>query len=252
MADFNSGKNIFVVLQLQKVEDKKRAFSMLQEKAQELFGLGRYAYILHDKDVLETGELKGPHIHVVLCAEKAKSSQSWIKHFSSLLDLEPEAVSVEMQGSERKCIRYLLHLDDGAKHQYDRSEVVTNMDSVCKKAWEANSAFVSNPSLEQLQEAYKQGAKGLYNLVGLTAFEKARKVVELFKVEDERETFYINQVADLCDRLAEVTANRDYLRTGSVPLKDFQHILDDCCDTLQRMIKRRKAIQDKLKLDKDD
>lgn len=251
MADFNSGKSIFVVLQLQKV-DTKKALSALQEKAQELFGLGRYAYILHDKDVLETGEMKGAHVHLALTAEKAKSSRNWIKHFASILDLEEDAVSVEMQGSEKKCLRYLLHLDDANKHRYDRSQVVTNMEDVCKKAWDANSGFVSNPTLEQLEEAYKQGAKGVYNLVGLASVEKALRVIDRFKVEDERVTYYLNQVNDLYMRLCEFTANRDYIRTGMIPLKDFQKVLDSVSYTLRNMQKRQQAYLDKIKGGEDE
>lgn len=251
MAEFNSGKSIFVVLQLQKV-DAKKALSALQEKAQELFGLGRYAYILHDKDVLDTGEPKGLHVHVALTAEKAKSSRNWIAHFATILGLEPEAVSVEMQGSEKKCIRYLLHLDDANKHRYDRSQVVTNMEDVCKKAWEANSGFVSNPTLEQLEEAYKQGAKGVYNLVGLASVEKALRVIDRFKVEDERVTYYINQVNDLYMRLSEFTAKREYLRTGMIPMSDFQAVLNSVSETMRNMMKRQQAYLEKIHEGEDE
>lgn len=241
MANFNSGKNIAVVIQLQKAKDKQKAFSSLQEKAASLFGLGRYAYILHDKDVLDNGEIKGAHVHLVLCADKAQSSANWVKHFAEGLGLEEDAISVEMQGSEKKCLRYLLHLDDGAKHQYDRSEVKTNMDNVCKKAWDATSGFVSNPTLEQLIEASKQGAKGVYNLVGLASVEKALRVLDRFNAEEESERYYFSQVNDLFERLSEFTANREYLRTGSIPLKDFQKALDDTSDTLKRMIRRKRV-----------
>lgn len=239
MANFNSGKNIFVVLQLQKDGDVERAKEGLNSKALEIFGRGRYAYILHDKDVLDNGEIKGSHIHIVFCSDKAKSSNSWIEHFSSLLNLSPEAVSVEMQGSEKKCIRYLLHLDDGAKHQYDRSEVVTNMDDVCKKAWEASSGFVSSPTLEQLLEASKGGAKALYNLVGLAGFEKAERVISKIKGEEDLISAYEAEIYDLWQRLSEFTAKPEYLKTGNVPLKDFQDVLEDTNDTLRKMIKIR-------------
>ena len=239
MANFNSGKNIFVVLQLQKDGDVKRAVEGLNSKALEIFGRGRYAYILHDKDVLDNGEIKGPHIHLVFCSDKAKSSNSWIEHFSSLLDISTDAVSVEMQGSEKKCLRYLLHLDDGAKHQYDRSEVVTNMDDACKKAWEASTGFVSSPTLEQLLEASKGGSRALYNLVGLAGFEKAERVIAKIKGEEDLTAYYEAEIRDLFERLSTFTANPQYLRTGSVPLKDFQKELEATNETLAKMIRAK-------------
>lgn len=203
MANFNSGKNLFLVIQLQKADDKK-VLGVLETRTLDIFGLGRFAYILHDKDVLDNGEIKGKHLHIVYSAPQAKSSANWVKYFSEALNVEKEAVSVEMMGSERKCLRYLLHLDDGAKHQYDRSEVVTNMDDVCKKAWEANSGFVQNPTLEQLEKAMgSEGIKGIYNLVGMSGFNKALKVTETFGFESQR----IKALEERCTALEQENAD---------------------------------------------
>lgn len=244
MANFNSGKSLAIVLQLQKANEKE-TLALLDKEASSLFGRGRYAYILHDKDVLESGEIKGNHIHLVFTAESAKSSANWIKHFSDLLHLEQEAVSVEMQGSEKKCLRYLLHLDDPAKHQYDRSEVITNMPETCKKAWEANNSFVSNPTLEQLIEANKEGAKGIYNLVGLSQFDKATRVLDRIKTEASREQRMVEEVQNLYKSLVSFTANPKYNKNGSVPLKDFQEALESVSDTLERMLRYQKQMEKK-------
>lgn len=246
MANFNSGKNIFVVIQAQEEGEKEKVLSGLEHKTSEMFGRGRYAYILHDKDVLDNGEIKGSHFHVVLCAENAKSSNNWIEHFSTLLGIDRDCVSVEMQQSEKRCLRYLLHLDDGAKHQYDRSEVVTNMDATCKKAWNAVSGFANNPTLEQLLEASQEGYKGLYNLVGLSGFEKARKVMEAIHSEEDllaaaerRENRLFEEVNGLYTRLASFTANVKFNKLGYIPFKDFQQALDDVSATLSSMRRMR-------------
>lgn len=237
---FNNGKNIAVVIQCQK---EKEVLARLSKEAPSLFGLGRYAYILHDKDLNEQGDLKGPHIHIVLCADVGKSSANWIEHFSDGLKVEKSAVSVQMQGSEKKCIRYLLHLDDGAKHQYDRSEVVTNMDATCKKWWDAPSGFVTNPTFEQLEEAYKQGKRALYNLVGMTGYNKAKNTIEdIISAENEAERAY-RQVKDLRDVLCEFTANPRYLEKGYIPFQDFQAALFAVDGTLEEMTKEREAMQ---------
>lgn len=248
MANFNSGKNLAIVLQLQQANEKE-VLALLEQNPSSIFGRGRYAYILHDKDVLDTGEIKGKHIHIVFNAETAKSSANWIKHFSEQLKVEPEAVSVEMQGSEKKCVRYLLHLDDGAKHQYDRSEVITNMDDVCRKAWEASSGFVQSPTLEQLTEAYKGGAKALYNLVGMSSFAKAKRVCEEIGLENEYVSTQTKELQLLYNTLCGVTANPEYLKKGYVPLKDFQEILEACSDTLKNLIDYQRKMREKLEKD---
>lgn len=234
--NFNSGKNIAVVIQLTKTNEKE-VLARLKAKASSLFGLGRFAYILHDKDVLETNEKKGNHIHLVLMAEKAMSSNNWLKHFSELLDVELSAVSVEMLGSEKKMLRYLRHLDDANKHEYDASEVITNMPDRCKTAWEASSGFVTNPTLEQLETASKQGAKAIYNLVGMNGFNKAMKVLEAISNEESRIEAMWQEVNGLYKALCEVTANPNYIKAKAIPLKDFVGILKACSVTMEEMLR---------------
>ena len=249
MANFNNGKNIFVVVQCQK---EKEVLARLNDKASSLFGRGRYAYILHDKDVLDNGEIKGKHIHILLCAETGKSSNSWIEHFAKGLGVDPTAISVQMQGSEKKCLRYLLHLDDGTKHQYDRSEVVTNMDDVCKKAWSATTGFVSNPSLDQLEKAYKEGPRALYNLVGMNAFNRARNVCETIIRADtqaqdlaEKCDYYEKVVYRLRNFLASYTANPQYLEKGYIPFREFEKTLYECDEALEAMTQYQRMIKKK-------
>lgn len=234
--NFNSGKNIAVVIQLTK-DNEKEVLTRLKAKASLLFGLGRFAHILHDKDVLEANEKKGNHIHLVLLAEKAMSSNNWLKHFSELLGVEISAVSVEMLGSEKKMLRYLRHLDDPNKHQYDASEVITNMPDRCKAAWEASSGFVTNPTLEQLETAAKQGARGLYNLVGMNGFNKAMKVLETISHEESRIESMWQEVNGLYKALCEVTANPNYIKAKAIPLKDFVGILKACSVTMEEMLR---------------
>lgn len=235
MANFNSGKNIAVVIQLRKANEKE-VLSRLEENASLLFGRGRYAYILHDKDVLENKQAKGNHIHLVLMAEKAKSSNNWVAHFSDGLKVSVDAVSVQMMGSERQMLRYLRHLDDADKHQYDASEVITNMPDRCKTAWEASNGFVANPTLEQLETASKEGARGLYNLVGMNGFQKALKVLEAIGKEDAKTDAMEEEVNQLYLALCEVTANPEYIKAKAIPLKDFMGILKSVSVTLDNML----------------
>lgn len=73
---------------------------------------------LHDKDVNPTGEPKKPHYHVMLMFEGKKSVAQVEEIFSTI-----KGVGCEVVKSVRGYARYLCHLDNPEKHQYDTSEV---------------------------------------------------------------------------------------------------------------------------------
>jgi hypothetical protein len=75
---------------------------------------------IHDKDITEQGEQKKPHIHVVLMYEGNKSFEQ-IKELTDKIGSPiPQKV-----GNIRGIIRYLCHLDDPNKAQYDVNQVKT-------------------------------------------------------------------------------------------------------------------------------
>ena len=73
---------------------------------------------LHDKDVNPTGEPKKPHYHVMLMFEGKKSLTQVEEIFKTI-----EGVGCEVVKSVRGYARYLCHLDNPEKYQYDVSEV---------------------------------------------------------------------------------------------------------------------------------
>lgn len=81
----------------------------------------RYIGILHDKDIDNNGELKKPHWHILCCFPNDR----WRSKLSKDLGISSNYM--------RKCedknhfSRYLLHLDDTDKFQYDESELFGNI-----------------------------------------------------------------------------------------------------------------------------
>ena len=73
---------------------------------------------LHDKDVNPSGEVKKSHYHVVVMFEGKKS----IEQAKALFDLI-NGVGCEVVQSIRGYARYLCHMDNPEKAQYDSSEV---------------------------------------------------------------------------------------------------------------------------------
>ena len=73
---------------------------------------------LHDRDVNPGGEAKKPHYHVVLMFEGKKSISQVSEIFDSIGGVGCEAVK-----SLRGYARYLCHLDNPEKAQYEPSDV---------------------------------------------------------------------------------------------------------------------------------
>ena len=73
---------------------------------------------LHDKDLNPTGEPKKPHYHVVLMFEGKKSIEQVTEVFNSI-----GGVGCEVVKSLRGYARYLCHLDNPEKAQYEPSNV---------------------------------------------------------------------------------------------------------------------------------
>lgn len=73
----------------------------------------KYAYIVHDKDNEEQ-----PHVHIILNYDNARSFENIQKIFVG--------AHIEPCKFYNQSMRYLVHLDDDTKYQYDFDEIITN------------------------------------------------------------------------------------------------------------------------------
>lgn len=81
-----------------------------------------YAYIFHDKDVDENGELIPKHLHL-LCIDKGGTTfKRHCERFSSVI----AANFIEKGTSPRALARYLTHKDSPKKFQYSYDDIVCN------------------------------------------------------------------------------------------------------------------------------
>lgn len=84
----------------------------------------KYAYIVHNNDtkVLESGEIvpMEEHVHIVLSFENAH-------HFEAIKKTFPGA-HIEECKYFNMSLRYLIHIDNAEKFQYDYSDIVHNYD----------------------------------------------------------------------------------------------------------------------------
>ena len=92
-----------------------------------------WAYVLHDKDLLDNGELKTAHYHIVLLFNKAINKMTLINDLARFFIISKDAISVREIKSVRCSLLYLSHLklnDDNTfvvidnKHYYDLDSLV--------------------------------------------------------------------------------------------------------------------------------
>lgn len=75
---------------------------------------------LHENDINPTGEPKKPHYHVILMFDSVKTIEQAREVFSTI-----NGVGCEVVKSIRGYARYLCHLDNPEKAQYDPSQVTS-------------------------------------------------------------------------------------------------------------------------------
>ena len=82
-----------------------------------------WAYILHDKDINENGELKKSHIHWV-----GRATPRCLSVVSNFLGLP--ANDIEVVKNFDNMVMYLIHLNDLDKFQYSPDDVETNLPNI--------------------------------------------------------------------------------------------------------------------------
>lgn len=83
----------------------------------------KFFHILHDKDLTESGEPKKEHWHFIFTYGNPRSETAVRDRLSYFLGFQAQ---VEAISSLRSMCRYLIHLDNPEKVQYDSASVVTN------------------------------------------------------------------------------------------------------------------------------
>lgn len=87
-----------------------------------------FAFILHDKDVLEDGKPKVKHIHLVGLYKTARTRLGTIlTDLANYLKIDTLAVSIDKMSDLVGSLHYLIHKDNKDKHQYDVKEIITNI-----------------------------------------------------------------------------------------------------------------------------
>ena len=87
-----------------------------------------YAYILHDKDTLENGSAKTPHIHLIALLNSNRTRLSTtLNNLADSIGVCSLAISIDKVSDFNGSIQYLVHKNNNDKYQYNVLDITTNM-----------------------------------------------------------------------------------------------------------------------------
>lgn len=164
-----------------------------------------YALIVHDKDVMEDGQLKKTHKHLVLELVNPIAFTSMQKHF--------KGAHIEPIKYKKSAYQYLIHnsLTSKEKYQYPLTDIISNNFELVKEIIESEEVETFNESKVLLY--YHQGITTQYLFFKHFGIETTKKYWQTYKQLCEEVTMAlisIQQGDDLSPQQRELV--EDYQR----------------------------------------
>lgn len=126
MAQLTTQTNKYTVV----LSDKNKTIS--KEVLKEYFNTNalQYAFIKHDKDTTDNGEVKTLHYHVVVLnsIKKRQRLSTILTNIADTLGISTLSISIEPLKNDIGALQYLIHKNDSDKYQYHKNDIVTNID----------------------------------------------------------------------------------------------------------------------------
>lgn len=186
--------NIVISLKDLKNERIENIKSLLKDYCDECFTT--YAFILHDKDLLEDNTPKTPHIHLVGIYHTNRQRLSTILNdIACKLQVNNLAVSIDKMNDLNGSLQYLLHLNNPNKHRYEVTQITTNIELDELQIYlSRESKSISTSSL--LDIVIHSACKiDVYNAIGLEFYRQYRQVINdlWFEVHEKDSIFACTQ-----------------------------------------------------------
>ena len=99
--------------------------AVIEDRIKSLTNIKKYAIVIHDKDLLDSGQPKKRHFHAVLTFSNATTSEI----VAGTLHVEEQFVN-KIKTTTKSAMLYLVHRNDPDKYQYEPSCVVANFDYI--------------------------------------------------------------------------------------------------------------------------
>lgn len=141
-----------------------------------------FAFRVHDRDVNDDGELKTPHIHVFIKAQKRHQLKYYIYLLADALHCDENLISIKVADSDAGCIQYLVHKNNKEKYQYSIDGVYHNYNQEIFDSL-MNCEIVSTITAKELIELCKEHSKlEIIQILGPIKYNQYSKVInEIYK-----------------------------------------------------------------------
>lgn len=189
-----------------------------------------FASIIHDKDILENGEPKTKHMHIVYTTPLKNTILGELKEISSILNIDKRLLSLEGSNNEFLMVQYLTHKNQPNKTQYDYSEIITNNSEELEQKYNFD---YKDPEAELL--ATLQECETITDFAIKLGPTKARQFLGLFKdMQNERK-----------EKTKDKLLAYEYVKTKyDALLVLFESFLDTCRNGLKESEKRLINLKD--------
>lgn len=124
MAFFAKAKKFEVIINFPNEEKASRELD--RETLKRLALLGKFYTILHDAFSASEKEDETIHRHLVIVANEENSSNGWLLAIRTIFGYPANCFTIMSIKNVRTRVRYLTHVDDSEKYQFDLDRVQTN------------------------------------------------------------------------------------------------------------------------------
>lgn len=186
--------NIIISLKdytLERIENLK---IKLNEYCNERFNL--FAFILHDKDLLDDNSPKTNHIHLIGIYKNNRQRLSTILNDLSVhLSISEMAISIDKMNDINGSMQYLLHRNNPQKYQYDIGAIMSNLQIEELNTYmqrESNTLSTSG-LLDIIRNS--QSKIEVYESIGLEYYRQYRQVINdlWFEIHEKATLFACSQ-----------------------------------------------------------
>lgn len=150
------------------------------------------AYINHNLDTNELGEIKKEHTHVVISLDNAK----WNTALSSEIGLSLNYI--QKCRSLENALEYLIHYHDDSKYQYNLDEVKGNLKAKLEKILKTDGKDENEKSIELIE--YIEGNK---NIIQVSEFARYCANSGMWDVFRRASTIYLSIINEHNNKIIE-------------------------------------------------
>lgn len=177
------------------IESAKGWLSVLQDQLLLYNNADFIANIIHDKDTLETGELKTIHLHAFIELKEKATKKQFLAELSEYLGIDTHLISLEGSNSAYLGVQYLTHKNQPEKYPYDTSLVKTDN----RDLYEQRLKNVYIDPQQKIFSAMKE-ARTMTEFIEMTDIATAQKFRNLYKDIKEEQKLSYQQIINQLER----------------------------------------------------